>query len=584
MAVWYCRDSSTPVGWSSVTAWSTGATIAAGVLRRQSATPAVGSERVFISIVAGTTHATTEPTWTTTKGAKTTDNTVTWQECTGNPAVNGDLTNTPLSSSVRSVAQALGKIIQNNAGTRLFICSTAGTPGGSEPSYNTAAVGNTTTDGTATWTYIGTSFSNWAAPFAKLQTVVGSAFAAAGDTVYVGDDHAQTQASSLSGSPNGSQAAPLSIWCIDHTVNLPPTSSDLKSDPYTTSSPACAQVATTASNAQTWAGIANFYGIVFNCGSGAASVILNMGNITGRFERCSFRNLGTTGSTSAVLLPDGDMIDCSVQLNAAGHSARQSPSGRTRWLKSGSSAVIGATLPTILFYPGSAGILIVDGVDLSALGSGKTIFGTTGAGSDLDQLLIRSKIDAAVTIAATPIIREHRIDAIACAGSGIAYPHQRFRYAAALTPETTIVRTGGATDGTTPLAWKIVTTANASWLLPFESFPIAVWNETVGSPVTVTVYGIWGGGAVPNNDDIGIRVEYLGSSGSPIASAVYSTKASYLATGSALTSDGSTWGGGTTPFKMSVTFTPHLAGEFLVYIEAYRASTTFYIDPVPELS
>ena len=94
-STWYCNfGNGTSTGYYAVTAWATGATIAAGALRRQLTAPAVGNERVFVAIVAGTTHATTEPTWALTRGAKTTDNTVTWQEVTGASAVNGDLSNT----------------------------------------------------------------------------------------------------------------------------------------------------------------------------------------------------------------------------------------------------------------------------------------------------------------------------------------------------------------------------------------------------------------------------------------------------------------------------------------------------------
>ncbi len=46
------------------------------------------------------------------------------------------------------------------AGDRWFTSSTTGTGGGAEPSWNTAAIGNTTTDGTITWTYQGTTYFN----------------------------------------------------------------------------------------------------------------------------------------------------------------------------------------------------------------------------------------------------------------------------------------------------------------------------------------------------------------------------------------------------------------------------------------
>src|SRR4051794_5753330 len=120
---WFCDSSK----YTNVAQWATGTAYAAGALVRQLAAPAVGSERVFVCVVAGTSHATTEPTWTITQGAKTTDNTVTWQEVTGKAGVNGDLSETTTWTTVKNTAVSLGVVIQRVSGGSLQICTTAGT-------------------------------------------------------------------------------------------------------------------------------------------------------------------------------------------------------------------------------------------------------------------------------------------------------------------------------------------------------------------------------------------------------------------------------------------------------------------------
>lgn len=582
MAVWYVRDNAptATVGWSAVTAWAANTVTAAGLLRRQLATPTVGNERVFISIVAGTTHATTEPTWTVTKGAKTTDGTVTWQECTGQPAVNGNVADTPASSTVRSIAQSLGKIIKNNAGTHLFILSTAGTPAAGEPTYNTAAVGNTTADGTATWTYIGTSFSVWAAPHARLANAFATNWGAAGDTFYLRSDHAETQAAAMTLTPPGTIASPVAVYSVDGSGAIV----------------AGASISTTGNNAMSLAGAsagASIDGVIFNCGSGAVAAILTVASAGGswyRLKDCSLRKNGTSGTTSAITLGANsaqgnliELINTTLHFGATGDGLRVL-SSRVAWLNTPSA--IGGTVPTNLFtaVSKSGGNILLEGVDLSALGSGKKIVALSSSDAAAFNL-VDCQIGASVTVSDTPTSPiGSTVDLIRSDSAGSSYRQERYWYQGTLTAETAIVRTGGASDGTTPLAWKIVTTANSKWILPFESFQIAIWNDAVGAPITLTIYGTWGGGAVPNNDDIWIEVEYLGSSASPIASVSTSTKANNLAAGSALSSDGSTWGGGTTAFAMSVTFTPEIAGYVRTRVKAARASSTFYVDPQPELS
>jgi hypothetical protein len=133
---------------------------------------------------------------------------------------------------------------------------------------------------------------------------------------------------------------------------------------------------------------------------------------------------------------------------------------------------------------------------------------------------------------------------------------------------------------------KIETGADAKFHKPFISTPLVIANSTTGTNRTVTVHGIWGGGAVPNNDDIWIEVGYLGTAGQPMASFASTGKASVLATNAATTADASTWGGSTTDFKMTATLSapqPALAGEMYVVVKCGAASSTFYIDPLPVL-
>ena len=204
---WYVNyGNGTSTGYYGVTQWALATTEVCGSIVRQLATPTVGQERTFICIASvggvGKTSGTTEPTWTVTRGAKVTDNTITWQEATGIAALNGDLsTNTPAwnNASIQGKAITLGQVIQNVAGTLVLICSNAGTSGtGAEPSWTAyLAAGGTTGDGTVTWTTLGGSFGGWAAPHARLANAFASTWGQAGNSFFVGDNHAETQSTSF---------------------------------------------------------------------------------------------------------------------------------------------------------------------------------------------------------------------------------------------------------------------------------------------------------------------------------------------------------------------------------------------------
>src|SRR5258708_34477066 len=131
MALYDSVNYTNSVGWSAVTSWATGITNVTGDLVKQTGTPTVGSERVFVCIHnTGGTSVTgaSDPLTVFTRGNKIVDNTnITWQEATGIAALNSDMANCPDWNSAKNVSISLGAVIKSIDGTKILICTTAGT-------------------------------------------------------------------------------------------------------------------------------------------------------------------------------------------------------------------------------------------------------------------------------------------------------------------------------------------------------------------------------------------------------------------------------------------------------------------------
>ncbi|RUV20367.1 MAG: hypothetical protein E5X38_07450 [Mesorhizobium sp.] len=417
--------------------------------------------------------------------------------------------------------------------------------------------------------------ADWANAYTTL--VAALAGKSAGDVFYVSEDHAESQASAMAISPPGTIANPTPIICVNHLGSVPPVSADLRTT---------ATITTTGTNNISFSASGYYKGITFNAGTGAggAQIILpTTGTSVSIFEDCSLR-INSTGN-GKILLGNGgvnlalvELINSTVSFGAIGQGFTIAGAA-FRW-RNTASALLG-TIPTTLFdwTSGRGGDVLLRGVDLSAAGSGKTIIGATGSVFGRFQA-IDCKLNASVTKATTPTgpgVLEPEF--YRSGSSGVNYNINETKYSGTLDEELTIVRTGGASDGTTPLAWKIVTSANTTWYTPFTSPPIAIWNDTTGSSVTATVQGIWGGGAAPNNDEIWVEVEYLGDASSPRGSFANDSKADPLASAAGQTAGSGTWGGSTTKFELAATFTPQQKGWILVTVKAAKPSSTFYIDP-----
>jgi hypothetical protein len=421
--------------------------------------------------------------------------------------------------------------------------------------------------------------SNWANAFTTLTTAFVTE--AAGDTLYVAHDHAESTAAAVTLTSSGLSTNPTKVVCVNRGGAVPPVSADRR---------ATAQVATTGANSIDLRGHTHYDGIIFSAGNGtsvASITIATANSIWQRLDNCSLRLTGS-GASSTITVGGANVAGCYVELNNTTMSfanVGQTVVSYARLIWRNTPSALLGTIPTLVLATGATrgGSIECIGVDFSAAGSGKTIVANSNS-QGAACTFTDCKLDAAVTKSSAPQVAGNAIVDFVRSGASGNYAVYRNRHNGLLIEETTIVRTGGATDGTTTIAWKIVTTTDASYSLPFECPPIAIWNDVTGSPVTATVEGIWGGGAVPLDSDAWVDVEYLGDASSPQGSFVNDGTPDLLATAANQASSSATWGGSTTKFKLNVTFTPQQKGWVYARCKIGKASSTVYLDPLVTLT
>jgi hypothetical protein len=510
-------------------------------------------------------------------------------EVTGMAAVNGDPTDTVNWTQAKAIgAPSLGAIIQRNNGASYQICTTAGTFGTAEPAFsNTAGVTTSESGGTAVWTSLGAvgNFTGGGAPHARLANACASTWFAAGNTVYVGDNHAESQATTLPLTLALNQTTVSKIICHNHSGSYPPAATDLATGATVTETGSGLAINLTANS-----GVLYVYGLTFSS--------TNTGNITlsGQASLLSFDNCIFKVTTANIVLNSsngGAMLwnNCQVNFTSAA-SFIASVNCYFTWQNTAQVLVTGSTVPTNLFSEsavGSIGSILLEALDLSQCVS---IFNQVANTAIANWVVKDCKLNASTTFP-NETNTGHVIQTIRSDSGATAYKSARYAVEGTETTETSITRVGGASDPTGQAqSRKIVTTANSQWLRPFKAEPYAIWNPRTAANVTVTVCGTINAGALPNNDDIWLEVEYLGSATFPIGTIKTTTKANLFAANAAVASDGSTWNGGGSgagwsPFKLVATLSapqPGMAGYIHVRPRAAKPSTTFYIDPQVTLS
>lgn len=520
MANWYCRDTGT-LGYSAVAKWAALTTYAVGAIVRQLAAPSVGNERCFrASSITTGISGAAEPTWVLTKGSTTSDAGVTWTEITGTNIYNGD--------------------------------------GGG---------------------------SNWGAPSARVEMFGSAGWGAitAGDSIFLGSDHSQTAAAALTFIPTSTPAAQTIVACIA-TATIPPTN-------YTTG----ASVATTGTNAITFGG-ANYNvfmtGITWSCGAAGVSASLVFG--TGAFnfifvaENCTF-SLGSTSGTPSFNFATGAR-DLYIKLRSCTYTA--STNGARFNGGQGNSELIGGTffqtgtVPTTLVVPGSGlgGNFNFRDCDLSKIvGQLVSISSSSGVNVNFYNCKLANAVSA--TTGSFISLGGERLRIHNCDSAATNYRVYVADYAGTLQQSTSIYRTNGATDLTTPLSWQIVSTANSQFYSPFIAEEIGAWNTITGSAITATVYLTTA--STLTNSKAWVEWEYLGDGSFPDATADQTSRlTNNLASPTNLTTDSvSTWTGGLgNNYKISVTFTPQMAGFIKARINIGGASLTINVDPKIEIA
>lgn len=438
--------------------------------------------------------------------------------------------------------------------------------------------------------------ATWA--LAKATLAGAAAIDAAGDTVYVSNAHSESTNAAITLAFVETLANPVRIICGNDAAE-PPTAV------------ATSAVVATGNGAQyniVITGSLYCYGISFRAavGNTANSSFIYLANTTTGsqnqvYENCTFDlattlasatpriQIGVDGAAQAT--PQVLWKNCQAKLGNALHSIS------LQWVdftwKGGSIGTGSAAVTTLFKTAGTARTAkaVIDGVDLTNAAATVSLVDVTGI-ANASYVFRDCKLPATWTgtlTTGTFVMPAQRVSMYNCDSADTNYRLWIETYAGNIKSETTIVRTGGASDGTTTLSWKMASSASANYLTaPLVSDEIPRWNDTVAATVTATVEIVHdsqgaGAGAAFTNEEVWLEVMYLGTSGVPLGSFISNAKADVLATAADQATSTATWTttGLTTPVKqkLSITFTPQEKGFMLAKVHLGKASKTLYVDP-----
>lgn len=426
--------------------------------------------------------------------------------------------------------------------------------------------------------------STWA--LAKATLSGAAAIDAAGDTIYVSNNHAESSASAQTIALAGTAASPVRVICGNDGAEPP------------TAVATTATVTTTVGSDITISGSCFIHGVTFNIGSGnnLARLILATDGSAYIFNECGIVFVNTN-VTSRLVLGSSNVssTECYVSLKNCtlkfGSTSQGLHVNKCRFEMIGGSIASGGSTPSSLI------LAAVDTVHVTIKDFDFSNFGTTfnflasalSVNGRVD--IINCKLPASWSggvVAGAPTMPGFRASMYNCDSGSQNYRLWIETYAGSIKSETTLVRTGGASDGTTSLSWKLTTTANANeYVAPLITDDMAVWIDTTGSK-NITVDILHDSTTALTDAEVWLEIDYLGSSAQPLGTPASDKRATVLTTAADQTTSSATWTttGMTNPNKqkLEVTFTPQMKGFVYARVCLAKASYTIYVDPEPVIS
>jgi hypothetical protein len=402
-----------------------------------------------------------------------------------------------------------------------FRVTTAGTSGTTEPPWSSSNNGTSVIAGARFTNVTGQAAYGWSAPAGSLLAISSSLNRpVVGDRVFLSSDHSEdfTPTNLIYSFNNNTQAFGLvQIISVNRAGSVPPVPVDIQSG-----------AAITAEGVLILDGYTSTFwqGITFTAGatSGQGFNFASNGDKGHYFKNCAF-NLVSSSTSGRYGTSIGTRVvfdNTTLLFATSGHSI--GGNGPCEWVWINTPSAIQGINPAALFTPGPAlgsghNSITCRGVDLSAITGTLVSIGTTNSNVMVKALFESCKIAPGATRMAAAAAGSNtgdEVELINC-WDGTNTLNERYIAIGNVVTDRSTYMTTGAQDDIGHYALKLTTNVGPDkFTMPLPTFAFDVDNTSIGASKTATVEMI---APMPlNNDDISLLLEYLGTSGSSVAS------------------------------------------------------------------